>query len=65
MDAVATRRDSAFAGRVMDVLELASLFVYGDRSANVREALALFGAGLMTPVGGCARVLPRSHPPLP
>lgn len=50
-----TRRDFAFADRFMDVLEPASLFVYGDRSADVRGALAPLGPGFMTPVGGFAR----------
>lgn len=45
----------AFAERFMDALEATGFVVYGDPTAEVREALAPFGAVFMTPVGGFAR----------
>ena len=44
-----------FAERFMAVLAPTDFVVYGDPSAEVREALAPFGAVFMTPVGGFAR----------
>ena len=39
----------------MGALEVTSLIVYGDPNAEVREALAPFGAPFMSPAGGFHR----------
>ena len=44
-----------FAERFMAALEPARLTVFGDPSAEVREALAPFGAAHMAQIGGFAR----------